>query len=287
MYVSVIEDYLNNYFLAVKRQLTSSMLSITAKVIYIVLIIVIPFDVTTLILLYIVSHASVIFYSLGINKSDIGKYEFDKNWFKEILNFSLWQLFGYSGVYLINFGDTAVIKYFMTNEDIGIYNAAYQLFNAIASFAFVISSFYASNISSYFAKGDKRKIKQFFYRERFYIIIASTITHIVVILFSETIIVTLYGEKFIESVRIFNILMIGSMFRYASVFYMLYYNTNNKYRLQQILNIFQAVINVILNIILIQIIGLIGAAIATVISIILKIIFSFFYCEKRIMKLSN
>lgn len=284
LYVSVAEDYLSQYFLAIKKQLMSSLLSITAKIIYLMMIFIFSFDVKTLIILNIISHATVLLYIFGINKSDVGKFEFDKDWFKEVLNFSLWQLFGFSGLYLINFGDTAVIKHFMTTEDVGIYNAAYKLFNAIASFAFVISSYYAGSVSQYFTNNDSKKLKQFFYKERLLIFALSTVAHIVVMIFSKPIITTLYGERYVQSVVIFNILMIGSMFRYLTVFYMLYYNTNKKHKLQQIINIFQAILNVILDIIFIQLFGLIGPAIATTMTIIFKTIFSFFYCESRIRK---
>ena len=284
LYVSVAEDYLSQYFLAIKKQLMSSLLSITAKIIYLMMIFIFSFDVKTLIILNIISHATVLLYIFGINKSDVGKFEFDKDWFKEVLNFSLWQLFGFSGLYLINFGDTTVIKYFMTTEDVGIYNAAYKLFNAIASFAFVISSYYAGSVSQYFTNNDSKKLKQFFYKERLLIFALSTVAHIVVMIFSKPIITTLYGERYVQSVVIFNILMIGSMFRYLTVFYMLYYNTNKKHKLQQIINIFQAILNVILDIIFIQLYGLIGPAIATTMAIIFKTIFSFFYCESRIRK---
>ena len=284
LYVSVAEDYLSQYFLAIKKQLMSSLLSITAKIIYLMMIFIFSFDVKTLIILNIISHATVLLYIFGINKSDVGKFEFDKDWFKEVLNFSLWQLFGFSGLYLINFGDTTVIKHFMTTEDVGIYNAAYKLFNAIASFAFVISSYYAGSVSQYFTNNDSKKLKQFFYKERLLIFALSTVAHIVVMIFSKPIITTLYGERYVQSVVIFNILMIGSMFRYLTVFYMLYYNTNKKHKLQQIINIFQAILNVILDIIFIQLFGLIGPAIATTMAIIFKTIFSFFYCESRIRK---
>lgn len=287
LYISIAEDYLNQYFLAVKKQILSSMLSVTAKIIYIVMIFVFTFDVETLILLNILSHATVLLYIFGINKKDIGKFEFDKDWFKEVLSFSLWQLFGFSGLYLINFGDTAVIKHFMTTEDVGIYNAAYKLFNAIASFAFVISSYYAGSVSQYFTNNDSKKLKQFFYKERLLIFALSTVAHIVVMIFSKPIITTLYGERYVQSVVIFNILMIGSMFRYLTVFYMLYYNTNKKYKLQQIINIFRAILNVGLDIVFIQIFGLIGPAIATTIAMFTAFVFSFFYCEKRIKKASK
>jgi len=284
LYVSVAEDYLKQYFLTVKKQLMSSILSITAKVIYLLLILIFTFDVKTLIVINIISHATVLLYIFGIKKEDVGKYEFDKNWFKEVLNFSLWQLFGFSGLYLINFGDIAVIKHFMTTEDVAIYNVAYKLFHAVASFSFVISSFYAGSVSQYFAKNEKSKIKQFYYKERFFIFGLSTIAHLVVMVFSRYIIITLYGDRYTGSILIFNILMVGSIFRYLTVFYMLYYNTNNKHKLQQTINIFVAILNVGLDIVFIQLFGLIGPAIATTIAIVSGFIFSFLYCEKRILK---
>ncbi len=282
LYVSVAEDYLNQYFLAVKKQILSSMLSITAKAFYLILILIFSFDITTLIVLNIISHATVLLYILGMNKNDISGFEFDKVWFKEILNFSIWQLFGFSGLYLINFGDTAVIKHFMTTEDVGYYNAAYKLFDAIANFAYVISSYYAGSVTQYFTNKESENLRRFFYKERFLILGLSTAMHVVVMVFSKPIIVTLYGENYINSVQIFNILMIGSIFRYLSVFYMLYFNTNGKHKIQQYINIFRAIFNLILDIVFIQIFGLIGPAIATTFAIIITVIFSSIYCEKRI-----
>lgn len=287
LYVSVAEDYLVQYYLAVNKQLLSSLLSITAKVIYIILIFIFSFNIKMLILLNIISHASVLLYVIGINKRDVGKFEFDKEWFKEILNFSAWQLFGFSGLYLINFGDTAIIKYFMTAEDVGIYNVAYKLFNTIADFSYVISSYFAANISRCFEKKDISKIKRFFYRDRFLIILLSLIAHIVVMIFSKPIITTLFGDRYAESVSIFIVLMVGSMIRYASVFYMLYFNTNGKHKFQQIINIFRAILNFILDIIFINIFGLIGPAIATTVAILITFVISALYCENRILKLAN
>lgn len=282
LYVSVAEDYLNQYFLAIKKQFLSSLLSVTAKVIYLGSILIFSFDIRTLIIMNIISHATVLFYILGINKKDVGKFEFDKDWFKEILNFSLWQLFGFSGLYLINFGDTAVIKYFMTTKDVGVYNAAYKLFDAIANFAFVISSYYAGSVSQYFEKREHQNIKNFFYRERIIIFVLSTALHIAVMVFSKPIILLLYGEKYIESVLIFNVLMMGSIFRYLSVFYMLYFNTNRKHKLQQNINIFRAILNLVLDIIFIKMFGLVGPAIGTTVAVIVTFTISAFYCEKRI-----
>lgn len=282
LYVSVAEDYLSQYLLAVKRQICSSMVSITAKVIYIILIILIPFDVETLIKLNIVSQATVLIYIFVIKKGDIGKFEFDKSWFKEVLNFSLWQFFGFSGLYLINFGDTAVIKHFMTTEDVGIYSVAYKLFINIAGFSYVISSYYASNISSYFENKEYKKLRSFFYKERFIIFTISTLGHVIVMIFAKPIIILLYGVRYVQAANIINVLMLGSIFRYLWAFYVLYFNINTKHKILQQINIFRAILNVVLDIIFIKIFGLIGPAIATTIAIISTVGFSAVYSEKRI-----
>ncbi|TCO78829.1 lipopolysaccharide biosynthesis protein [Marinisporobacter balticus] len=282
LYVSVAEDYLSQYFLAVNKQVLSTLLSITAKIIYLLLISTISFDVKTLLVINIISHASVIFYIFKIDNKDVGRFEFDRLWFKEVLNFSLWQLFGFSGLYLINFGDTAVIKHFMTTEDVGIYNAAYKLFTAIAGFAYLISSYYATNVSSYFLNRDYNKINIFFYKERLIIFSLSIIVHMFIIAFSKLIIITIYGVRYLDAVKIFNVLMIGSMFNYLSVFYVLYYNTNDKYKILQTLNIIQALVNLGLDVIFINFFGLIGPAIATTIAMLSSFLFSFLYCEKKI-----
>jgi O-antigen/teichoic acid export membrane protein len=287
LYLSVIEDYLNQYFLAVKKQIMSSMLSITAKVLYLVFVIFFSFDVKTLIILNIVSHSSVLLYFFGIKKNDIGKFEYDKEWFKEVLNFSVWQLFGFSGLYLINYGDVVVIKHFMSMEDVAIYNAAYKLFNAVANFAFVISSFYASSLSQYFEEKNSKKIKSFFYKDRISIFLISLVGHLVVMILSRPIILLLYGTRYVDSIAIFNVLMIGSIIRYWTVYYMLYFNTNKKHKVLQLINIFRAIINFVLDIFLIKVFGLIGPAIATVIAMFITGLYSYYYCEKDISRLSK
>jgi O-antigen/teichoic acid export membrane protein len=77
--------------------------------------------------------------------------------------------------------------------------------------------------------------------------------------------------------------MIGSIFRYLSVFYMLYFNTNKKHKLQQNINILRAILNLILDVVFIKKFGLIGPAIGTTVAIVLTFIISALYCEKRII----
>src|SRR5690606_12379257 len=122
----------------------------------------------------------------------------------------------------------------------------------------------------------------FFYRERVFIFVASVVGHLLVIIFSKPLITTLYGEEYMRTVPIFNFLMLGSMIKYLTVFYMIYYNTNGKHKIQQIINILIAVVNIVLSVIFIHIFGLNGPAIATALTLLLSLIYSAFYCERRI-----
>jgi O-antigen/teichoic acid export membrane protein len=227
------------------------------------------------------------FFVFRINKKDINRFEFDKEYFKEILSFSLWQFFGFSGLYIINFGDNFVIKHFMTTADVGIYNSSYKLFNGLAGLAFIISSYYAPLISEYFQNDAKEKLKKFFYKERWFIFIVAFILHIIIIIFSKQIVTLIYGERYLKAVSVLRILLIGSASKYFSVFYIIYCNTNKRYKELQFINIFRSILNIVLDIIFIQIFGLIGPAIATTLAILIAISIEFVLFEKNILNLCN
>lgn len=284
IYIRTIEDYLTQYFLTIKKQAVSNFMIITKRIILLALVFIYQLNVKNLITISIISDLTIVLYLIFIDRSDLGKFEFDLEQFKEVLSFSLWQVFGYSGLYFINFGDIIVIKHFMSVQDIGVYNAAYKLFSGVAEMAFMISSFYAAGISASIHKGEIKKVKDFYYGERPVIFCISLISHGLLILISRPIITMVYGERYLGCLPVLNILLIGSALRYLSVFYMIYYNTNKKYAVQQTINIVRAVLNFLLDIILIRYFGILGPAIATTTAIFLAFAFSFFYCEIRIKR---
>lgn len=287
IYLRVYQDYMSYYFLAVKKQNLASSMLFFVRVIFLVVVIFVDFDLKKLIVFSILSEVISLLYLFGLNKKDISKFEFDKKHFKEILNFSLWQLFGFSGVYIINFGDNLVIKYFLSTEAVGIYNASYKIYTGISLLSYVISSYYAANLAVNFLKKQKEKINSFFYKERFFILLLSLVLHLIIIISSKQIISFLYGDEYESAVSVLQILMIGSFFRYIEVFYVIFYNTNKKYRFLQITNIIQSVINIVLSISLVSLVGILGAAIATTIAMILKTLLSILYCERKIYSLSK
>lgn len=279
-------DSLSTYFLAVKKQLTSSLILLVGKIFFLLAAIFLDYSLTELIIINILCDLTGLFYILKIDKVDIGKPTFDKDNFKEILNFGLWQLFGFSGLYLINFGDNFVIKHFLTMEDVGIYNAAYRLFNAIASLSYIFSSYYAPIVVEAIEKKDKKSLKRLFYKERYFLILLLLIPHILVIVFAKQITITIYGVAYVEAIRILQILMIGSFISYINFGSSLIFNSFKKHKILQIVNLVQAIFNVLFNIMLVIKLGILGIAIASVtsigISVGIKIILSERYLKSAL-----
>lgn len=283
----VVEDYFFHYFLAIKKQLLGSVMMFASKVIFLGMVLLIPLSVQKLISLNILSSGLAILYIFGINKKDIGSFEFDKDAFKTVLNFSLWQLFGFSGLYIINFGDNIVIKYFMTTVDVGVYNASYKLFDGIANLSNIVLAYFASIVTVAVAIKDSKKIYEIFFKDRYWIISVAMVIHLLMIVFSKVIVLTIFGEEYSGAVNSLRVLLVGSAINYFFVFYRLFYNTTNRYKALQVTNIARSIINIVLDVPLVMCYGIIGAAYATTISIIITFIFSWGYCERKIKTIAK
>lgn len=275
------------YFLAVKKQIISALLILSSRMLFFITILIFDASIKRILLLEIIGILLSFVLLTKVEKIDFLRAEFNKNHFIEFFRFSVWQLFGFSGVYLINFGDNWVIKHFMTLADLGIYNAPYKLFTGISQLAYVIVSYYSSRIAIYTSQKNIYKLKKFYYYDRFILLGISILLHIILIAFSEKIILLLFGSTYNGSSIVLKILLVGSVFRYIEVFNVIFFNTNSRFKFLQYTNILQAVINFVFSFILVQLYGIIGAAIATAMAISLKTIISVINCEKDIMRLCN
>lgn len=283
--VQTILSSFEYYFLAINKQVLSSLLVLSSRLIFIISLLLFEITIESLLLIDIFSILLSFVFLIKIDLADFTKFKYKKDYFNKFFKFSAWQLFGFSGVYLINFGDNWVINYYMSVRDVGIYNAPYKIFTGISQLAYVIVSFYGGRIASYTQQNLSAKLYKFYYRERFIIVPLSIFMHIIIIIFAKEIILLLFGDQYIEAVDVLRILMIGSIFRYIEVFNVIYYNTNNQFKFLQMTNILQAIINLALSFILVKYIGILGAAISTTVAIGIKTLISVVYCEKSIIAL--
>lgn len=284
MTVRIFTDYLSSYFLSIEKRVSSILVTLTVKIITLFLLFLFNMTLKRILIFSIISELSGLIWIFKINKKDFGKFIFDKKIFKQVLSFGFWQLFGFSGLYLINFGDNLVIKHYLTIEDVGIYNISYQLFMGMSAFSYLFSSYFAPQVVRGIKEKDLILLNNIFKRDRFILVGILAIPHIIVIYFAKKIILSFYGVYYIGAVTPLIILTIESLFKYFTVFNILTYNCFKKYSFLQILNIIQAVFNIGLDILFVPRFGITGAAYGTILSFIIISIIETIYGEYILLK---
>lgn len=287
LYIRVLGDYLVNYYLTVSKQVLASIIQITSKVIFLVIIIIFKLNVFILVEAGIFSEAVTLVFLVNVNWKQLFPRRVPIKWFKEILNFSLWQLFGFIGLYVVNFGDNYVIKLYMTNKGIGIYNLAYQLFLGVCALSGIITSFFVPKLGKFISEDNKAGLRKFFYKERTILMLFIFVGHLILFIFSKQILLIIYSQKGMEAVGIFRILMVASLFSFYSAFYFPIYNLMKKYMVLQVINIVQATINILLDFILIRKFQIYGPAIATTVAVFISCILTALYGEFIIKQFIN
>ena len=134
------------------------------------------------------------------------------------------QIFGFSGLYLINFGDNLVIKHFLTMEDVGIYNIAYKLFAGMSGFCYLFSSYFAPKVARAIKEKNNFILKDIFYRDRIYMTILLFGPHIIVFLFAKQIVILFFGNTYSGAAGPLMVLTLESALKYFTVSNILIYN---------------------------------------------------------------
>lgn len=270
MSIKILTDYLMCYFLAIEKRKISVLVSLFTKLFAVMMITIKVVSLQKVLIYSIVSEILALIWIIKINKSDFGKFVFDKKIFKKVLSFGLWQVFGFSGLYIINFGDNLVIKHFLTMEDVGIYNVAYKLFVGMSAFSYLFSSYFAPTVTKAIKNKDKDTLIEIFFKDRKYMTLLLFIPHLLVIILAKKIVVLFFGQNYIGAAYPLIVLTVYSALKYYAVFNILIYNCFEKYSIMQCFNILQAVLNIILDILLIPYFGILGAALGTILSFIIS-----------------
>lgn len=208
---------------------------------------------------------------------------FDKNLLKEIFNFTKWQMFGFTAGYFINWGDNLVLRYFVSMEEIGVYNLGYQIFKGLITLTYIINSYYLPFISQNI--DDKEKIRDYLHTKRPKIMLVGVLGLGSIFIAVPFIFNLIYGEVYEGSIIVLRVLIIALFFKLYSVFYTPLFNSLKRYRFTQMANILQITANLLLDVLFVFLFGLIGAAIATTICYIARFVATEIYYRTRIRKL--
>lgn len=194
--------------------------------------------------------------------------------------------------------DTVFLHYFKGDAEVGHYQAAMRIVIASMIICEVIISAYFPVISKKI-KTDVDGFRTDGVTLNKYLFLSGGTIAAFLVLFSDIAIKFIYGEQYIHSIFVMQLLSAVIFLRFAGASYALFITAADNQRLRAIGVAVSVVINIILNVILIPVYGAVGAAIASIIThIVLDAIYIFFainltknsffdsYCIKGLLALA-
>ena len=182
---------------------------------------------------------------------------------KEALPFGLIVIFG-----TIYFKiDTVMLSIMKGDAVVGWYNAAYNIMEGLAALvAGSISYTFFPIMSRYYAESLNEKLKETYFKAFLLLFGAGLVISVFVTIFSDKIILILYGEEYLNSIIALKILIWAFFIICISMISSTLLNSIGKQSIVAMGTGLGAVLNVILNLVLIPKYSYIGAAYATLIT---------------------
>lgn len=277
------QDLISSYLIAIGKRQYSAINLFAVELICLLLLFVFKVTLRNILYIQIIGNFLCLMMLPALVKDDFKFKRLSKKEIYPPLIFATWQLLGSLAIFLISYGDNFIIKIYLTDNEIGVYNAAYKIFNALFLASNTIATYYISPLCKALTNEDSFTIKSIFFKERIIIFSACIILHILLYFFTPQLFHLFYSEKYDSSIPFFRLLLLASIIRYWVVFEMLFLNSIGKIRIQQLLNVISAVLKIILSVVLIQILGLIGVVWGTVIASALTALISILITEKNII----
>lgn len=164
--------------------------------------------------------------------------------------------------------DILALGFFQPDADVGIYRVAVQLAAIVIFGMQAVAMIQGPHIAHLYAKGDMQKLQHMITRSAQAILLVAVPVVLVIVLFGEFIIRTLYGAAFEAAYVPLVILCVGQLFNASmgSVASLLNMTGHERDTAKSVL--VGAIVNVVLNLSLVPIWGMTGAAIATAATLI-------------------
>lgn len=270
------ESFLSNLFLATGQRTQHSLLEFFFGLCSLLLILGLRLigwiNLNSAFLIYSLSAIIVIFSFIRcVDFKVLLPIVWDREYFRDNFTFTKWVLLGASSVYLVNWGDNIVLRYYVPMDDIGIYNFAYQIFKGMTMLTFVVVHYFMPFASTRI--DDKQAIRVYLASKRPKAFLLGLAPICMLFVFAPYLVKTVYGGVYDDSIGILRILLIGCVPALYSGFYTPLLYALERYRFAQCADAAQAVANVLLDLALVWRMGVYGAAVATVIA----------YCGRTVM----
>lgn len=154
---------------------------------------------------------------------------------------------------------------------VGIYSAAYMIYEAPLFIALVTSKSLYPLIVKYY-QSNKVRLFYFYLKLSSYMTLLAYMIVIIFLIFAEDIILILYGEKYYESAGILVFLSFGLIPMFNAFLRSSYITISGNQKIILYTTIFSSIVNILFNVYFIREFGVIGAAYATVITQLLSLL---------------
>ncbi len=201
---------------------------------------------------------------------------------RELILFSLPLLFVGILDFVMTWADTLMLGYFKSSEVVGIYNAASPLARLIPVFLGSAAVVYSPIATSLYAQGKVREMGRVYQILTKWIFLLTLPIFSVMFLFPEATVKFFFGEKYVSSAPVLQILALGFMFHTFLGLNGLSLVVIGQPKLNMIGDTFAVISNVVLNILLIPKYGMVGAGVATAVSYFVANVFRSIWLYQRV-----
>ena len=210
-------------------------------------------------------------YAYSRNSGSIKKWKWNAKVALALLLDSWPLMFAYMSYLIYAKIDRIMIKEMLDEHNVGIYSAAYILYEAPLFISLMIAKSVYPILVQYY-QDNKIKFFQLYSTLSSYMTLLSYLIVLFIFIFHEILIQITFGESFEESSKILMLLSFGMIPMFNAFLRSSYITISGNQKIILYTTLFSAMLNIVLNLLLIKAYGVIGAVYATVFTLTLSLI---------------
>ena len=210
-------------------------------------------------------------YAYSRNSGSIKKWKWNAKVALALLLDSWPLMFAYMSYLIYAKIDRIMIKEMLDEHNVGIYSAAYVLYEAPLFISLMIAKSVYPILVQYY-QDNKNKFFQLYSTLSSYLTLLSYLIVLFIFIFHEILIQITFGESFEESSKILMLLSFGMIPMFNAFLRSSYITITGNQKIILYTTLFSAMLNIVLNLLLIKAYGVIGAVYATVFTQTLSLI---------------
>ena len=196
---------------------------------------------------------------------EIGRWQWNTTLAKNLLRDSWPLMFAYMSYLIYTRIDQVMIKGMLDDYSVGIYAAAYKLYEMPLFIAVLTAKSVYPLMVKYYEE-NKEKLFNVYLQLTSWMSLLAYILIVMFLLFSNKLVLFLYGEKFLESSKVLMFLSLGLIPMFNAFLRSTYITISNNQKIILYTTVFSAGLNILLNFYFIHFFGMLGAVYATIIT---------------------